>query len=124
MNMLPHAFKQHLLAHQVVLPVIEHPVTHLIVPHQGMPAQPDTVLPAESRYAVGSIPGPHTVPGMNGNGLHVVFGSHAAELPLYQVALERVRDIALINRDTYKKVFSVCVFQSLPFLGHRADENG
>ena len=67
--------------------VVGHPAAYLRVPHQTVATQFDAVLTGKVGNAVSPLPVELSLPGLCRLGLHVVLGSHAAELFLDQSLL-------------------------------------
>ena len=114
MYMFAHTFKENFLLYQFMLLVIEHPLAHLVVPHQGMSTQFYAVLSTEIGNAVSAFPCPFALLRVYHGGFHVVFSRYTAELLLYQCALFLVRDIALVYSYANKEIILVSFFQA-PF---------
>ena len=112
-DVLPHALVEHLFADQLVVLVVEHPVAHLVVPHQAVSAQLDAVLTAEVGHTVGALPGPFAFSRMHGGRLHVVLGRDAAELLFHQSALGLVRDVATVDGHADEEIVAVGLLEAL-----------
>ena len=110
--MLLHTSEEHLFLHELLVLVVEHPITHLRVPHQAVTTQLNAVLAAEIGNLVGVLPVELALLGFGGLRLHVVFSSDAVELLLDKGNLLRDLNVVLVDGYSNGEVVLIGIFHT------------